>query len=334
MTLIRPSALPDELAASYLGRVFRINGYTDPKRGLVELLDWAGLRGASRREAPLVQVIAKIAGIELHQFVANHTMLPLTRAVSKDSAGGLLSCEIKSTTPWAFAMRRTRPELFFCPHCVEEDIDFHGQSYWRREHQIPGQFFCSKHVEVLHFSKSVDAKWAFPSEIGSEAFVPRPEWIDKVRVNTVVQRYLGLCTSMLQRAEPFNEKQVSRTAICRARALGLHTGYGVVKKPLLSDLVRKQFDSQWLENVIPNIKGLPINQIYQPLEAVLCRAVVGQRALAYMLAFSVLYEDADEAFNALVESYKENSRARMRNRVRDHFYAHRSGWATKKSALA
>lgn len=299
MTLIRPSALPDELAAGYLGRVFRINGYADPNRGLVELLDWAGIRSAGRREAPLIQAVAQIAGIELHQFVANHTMLPLRRAVSNVEAGGLTAGEMKSTTLWALAMRPTRPELCFCPSCVVEDIGFHGQSYWRREHQIPGQYFCAKHGEALQFAKAGDAAHHFPSEFLGSAVDPVPKWLNGVKSSAFVQRYLDLCTAALQHAAPWREQHVSKTALSRAKQLGLHTGKGAVQRRLLSELIRDQVDCRWLEAVIPTCAGLLPNQVWPPIDGVVRGKAVGYSTLAYLLAFAVMYEDADEAQNAI-----------------------------------
>lgn len=32
-----------------------------------------------------------------------------------------------------------------CPECVKEDVANYGETFWHREHQIPGVFVCSKH---------------------------------------------------------------------------------------------------------------------------------------------------------------------------------------------
>lgn len=43
--------------------------------------------------------------------------------------------------------------LKYCPKCFKEDVDNLGESYWRREHQVAGILFCSKHKIQLEESK-------------------------------------------------------------------------------------------------------------------------------------------------------------------------------------
>lgn len=299
MTLIRPSALPDELATGYLGRVIRTNGIGDLKRGISAVLDWAGIGDESRKAAPLIQAVAQIAGVELHQFVADHTMLPLRRAVASDGSGDLLGGARQCSTLWSLAMRPTRPEHFFCPCCVVEDIGFHGLSYWRREHQIPGQYFCSKHGEALLFTQATNAAFHFPSGFVDVAVEPVAQWLNVVRDSVVIQRYLDLCAAMLQRTNPCHERHVSKAAVRRAAQLKLHTGKGFVRTRLLSDVLREQVDRHWLQAVLPTTSGFPTSQVCPPIDGVLRGKAVGYSPLSYLLAFAVMYEDSDEALRVI-----------------------------------
>ncbi|MTK10634.1 MAG: hypothetical protein F8N39_00500 [Clostridiaceae bacterium] len=43
--------------------------------------------------------------------------------------------------------------LRFCPQCFKEDMQKHGESYWRRQHQIPGIIVCGKHKCFLQDSR-------------------------------------------------------------------------------------------------------------------------------------------------------------------------------------
>ena len=36
-----------------------------------------------------------------------------------------------------------------CPECVKEDVTNYGETFWHREHQIPGVIVCSKHNSYL-----------------------------------------------------------------------------------------------------------------------------------------------------------------------------------------
>lgn len=42
--------------------------------------------------------------------------------------------------------------LQFCPVCFLEDKEKYGESYWHREHQLPGYFICTKHMTFLQDS--------------------------------------------------------------------------------------------------------------------------------------------------------------------------------------
>jgi len=41
------------------------------------------------------------------------------------------------------------PNLRFCPECVNEDLAIFGESYWRREHQLPAVSMCQHHGHGL-----------------------------------------------------------------------------------------------------------------------------------------------------------------------------------------
>ncbi|MDZ5474166.1 TnsD family Tn7-like transposition protein [Bacillus sp. 31A1R] len=43
--------------------------------------------------------------------------------------------------------------LRFCPTCIREDIKQYGETYWRRSHQTPAAFVCTKHLVMLQDSR-------------------------------------------------------------------------------------------------------------------------------------------------------------------------------------
>ena len=45
-------------------------------------------------------------------------------------------------------------EIYFCPKCVENDLEYVGFPYWHVEHQIVGLISCSIHqVELVSLRK-------------------------------------------------------------------------------------------------------------------------------------------------------------------------------------
>jgi hypothetical protein len=85
--ILRPSVLPDELAAGYKARVQRINGWNSENEATQAIQAWADCPGASRRNVSTVDLLARIAGTNTPEFVRAHTMVPLLRAVSNFGAG-------------------------------------------------------------------------------------------------------------------------------------------------------------------------------------------------------------------------------------------------------
>ncbi|WP_420846717.1 TnsD family Tn7-like transposition protein [Microvirga tunisiensis] len=45
----------------------------------------------------------------------------------------------------------SRRYLAFCMQCREEDMSLYGETYWRRCHQLPGTFVCTRHEQVLSY---------------------------------------------------------------------------------------------------------------------------------------------------------------------------------------
>ena len=89
-----------------------------------------------------LDVVADLAGISFQQLVQFHSLGPYL--VGGCYANGRLSPD----TPYTSFYRDTRAQARtarFCLACCEEDIAFHGRAYYRRNHQLPGVNWCSKH---------------------------------------------------------------------------------------------------------------------------------------------------------------------------------------------
>lgn len=130
--LIRAFPLPDELGHGYFGRLMRINYSRDPNVFYQRIAAWADLADKNRREVSKIKLLACASGLSLPQFVSRHTTLPLRRAITSYFPNELHGDEAKQGVLWTSALRITRPDIYFCPDCIEEDLDFYGYSYWRR----------------------------------------------------------------------------------------------------------------------------------------------------------------------------------------------------------
>lgn len=302
MSLIRPEPLPDELANGYAGRIRQHNGWIDEKSTMRELLRWSDRYGQTLRDVPPVKLLAKVAGMDLRTFVHEHSLLPLRRAVTRNSPGELLGGERQTTTLWSIAMRPMRPYAYFCPRCIAEDVGFHGESYWRREHQIPGRFRCVRHECALSYVSLSHAYLAGPAAcLGAAQQAPQGSH-DQRQSSNAIERYLDICSCLLHVDKPCDELAVSRVARARARSLGFHVGKGVVTKPLVSDRIKLSFDGAWLESVMPGLMSVPRGKFWSPVDQTLLGKRAGMSITAYALVFAALYDCADAAANAIISA--------------------------------
>ncbi|MFW5329748.1 TniQ family protein [Hydrogenophaga sp. ZJX-1] len=304
MSLIRPEPLPDELANGYAGRIRQHNGWIDEKCTMRELLRWSGRHGQTLRDVPPVELLAKAAGMNLHSFVHEHSMLPLRRAITSNSPGELLGGARQTTALWSLAMRPMRPHAYLCPRCIAEDVGFHGESYWRREHQIPGRYRCVRHECALSYVSLPKAYLAGPAAcLGAVHQAPQGVH-EQSQSSNAIERYLDICSCLLHVDTPRDELAVSRVAKARVKALnlGFHVGKGAVTKALLSDRLRLNFDGAWLESVIPGLMNVPRGKFWSPVDRVLLNNRSGMSVIAYALVFAVLYDCADDAANAIISA--------------------------------
>lgn len=300
MTLLRPSPMPDELATGYEGRLFRHNGWADAKVAMRTLLAWTDNKTATRREVSTVELLARAAGKEVGQFVRDHTLVPLGRAVTTTASGIPHGGEARTSLLRTVAMRRLRPGAHFCVECVKEDYGFHGMPYWRREHQLPGRYWCLKHGCPLSHTNAHDAYLRSPTDFIEMHQVVSEPWLHGLKQSRPIERFLAICSDLLSSRHPLDELHVSRAARTRAAELGLHTGRGTIRRPLVSDRVKRQFDRVWLNSIVPGLIDCPDGTYWLPVDASVFGKRAGVSAIAYSLVFAALYESADAAIHAML----------------------------------
>lgn len=313
--ILRPEVLPEEYAPGYKGRVMRFNGMADPKAAMQSLMAWAGYAGTSRRDFSTVELLAKVADVEAAQFVRAHTVLPLRRAVVASRPQIEHGCSSQRSLLWSIALRDSRPGSYLCTQCVHEDITIHGMSYWRREHQLPGLYCCTKHGKPLGYVEVPNAFLHPPSAFYDSHQEIDRRWVTKLERSRPVQRYLSITADLLARANPLDERDVSQAAKARAIQLDLHTGRGVVERRLVSDLIKKHFDSAWLASVLPGLIDKPAGTFLPSVDGALSGKRMGISSTVYAIIFATLFESSDDAINAMLvqtpcESPSETVRAR------------------------
>lgn len=149
--LVRCDAMPDEPAWGHFMRFAQVNGF----RSIACVSEALPDRKNYQRPTPtlLRTLIAEhLAGSRkkrpLYEYFQAHTTYSQVLPIS--------SC----VAVWRYMLNRWsyhNADLFptplvirFCPMCVAEDLDAHGFSWFRREHQLAGVSWCLKHSRSLH----------------------------------------------------------------------------------------------------------------------------------------------------------------------------------------
>lgn len=159
-----PEMYEDELLYSVVSRYRRMCGlisknniskdFYDKEQGIFQMLFPLHLNEMSKR----LPCSSQITG---EQLLLEHTMYPfftkfLSYELCEDIKESMLNRENANVfAKFGFSGSRVRVNSYlkYCHLCVKEDIGSLGESYWRREHQFLGVFFCSKHRIKLQESK-------------------------------------------------------------------------------------------------------------------------------------------------------------------------------------
>lgn len=297
--LIRPLPFPDELIHGYRGRLMRSNGIASDKKFDMLMREWAEVPVSGYREVPQAVLLAKMAGMPVTEFVSQHSFVPLRRAITWFHPETKHGCESKLPLLWSGPMHLPRDGAYFCEHCVAEDLEFHGMSYWRRAHQIPGVFWCSKHMAPLLYMEKDSAFQSPPSTFVDIALRVSREWVEELIENPYVMRYADVCFGLMEHDRPFNVAVVSHVLKQEARAQGFQTSGRPVKRPMLSDLAISEIGRQWLATVIPALANKLEGEISHQVDGVCYLKKSSSSVVAYALVCALLFSSADNAINAL-----------------------------------
>lgn len=160
-----PTLYNDELLYSAISRYKRICGITNKEsisRDFIYKQNKIFPILFPLRLNKIVEALPAGSKITGEKLLYEHTMYPFyTKLLSKE-----IRDEIKD-----YMLNRDDVNIFLklgtgnlikqgqylkgCNSCKKEDIDKFGESYWRREHQFAGVFFCSKHKVQLQESEII-----------------------------------------------------------------------------------------------------------------------------------------------------------------------------------
>lgn len=297
--MINVPCMPDEFAPGYEGRLARINIDRTTAALHSRIIRWHELV----KGTPRVSALAVAAGLSAPDFIQRHTTLPCRQFISDPKDAGFRhGSPERFSSAKQLAMTPPDNRARSCRCCVEEDITFHGFSYWRRTHHLQGIDWCPKHHVLL-------------TEIpAGEAFLCQPdEWLDEgcgVDSTTqmsecqVLQRLTEISVGALDFDGPVSSIQIARTL----KRLLKDSGFRMARagtRMLLSDCARERLPLPWLERHFPDVASKQALKHIATLDSVSRGRGLPLVHLAYLLAFALLCPSADEALRAIRSAQTE-----------------------------
>ena len=291
MTLMRVQPFPDEVVHGYLGRLSKIHGWNSIREARHAINSWSSDQGVDATEFSDIELFATLAGQTGEQFTQSHTMLPFRRFLTEKrdvphgiaSQRSLLSC---------LGMAEIRLHACFCDQCIMEDIEFHGTSYWRRSHQLPGIYWCTKHGKPLTFAKVGNPFTYAPSEHLQTSQSFDRAWVTSIKSNDVIKRYAAIAHEILDVRKPIKIKVFRYEIGERCRELGLNFEDGIQSSDLRS-YINERVDCEWQDKL--HYRKMPRVNVHS-------RRNHGFETSSVVLVMATLFESSDQALNKLLFS--------------------------------
>jgi hypothetical protein len=229
-----PKPYQDEAVGSVLLRAQMIYGVS-----IKRLLSWVYGCTSARSSHSFhlssdVTRIAELCGMSPREFLYGHTVFPYaTACLPKGYAGGLEARFLGEAEPRPFSIAslvynvtQGAPARKYCTDCACLDIKNHGETYWRRLHQLPTVLVCPTHLTALvhtgvrtsltHGSASLHRPSTVYLRPGEPAFGMAPAL-------TLAKFSEDLLTGRFDRDADWHEGYKSR-----ARLLGFAHHYGAI----------------------------------------------------------------------------------------------------------
>jgi hypothetical protein len=124
--------------------------------------------------------LARMTGLDAMELLDNHTMLPYSVAFMSPQEQLRLRAKALSATAGVDCLAaltknvsRGVPYRRVCLDCISAEVKNHGETYWHREHQLPGVLICARHRTRLR-ATAIPLRghthlggWAMPSSVGT-----------------------------------------------------------------------------------------------------------------------------------------------------------------------
>lgn len=159
---VLPKPYPDEVVGSVMARACRHTGLS--MKRLVR-----GIFGSQRSSCSFllgdnVARLAYRAGLEPQVFLTKHTMFPYAVAFMPSALQVQFASKALAIRPREDSLSSLTKNVSHgvgyrrvCKQCIADDMKLFGESYWHREHLLPGVLVCRRHGKPL-FETSIELR--------------------------------------------------------------------------------------------------------------------------------------------------------------------------------
>lgn len=289
--MIIPKIMPGEFIDGYLLRLGKIN-YIKKKAKTIAKLRALQSQGISSDEVQTPLLLSNVLGISIEDFLKYHTLWPILSSIISNEQSKLLENLHVGKLNKEFI--KSKSVLKACRLCANEDVEFHGFSYWRKEHQLPGYQRCSKHNHQLDEFDSITFNSPYEAIKNSSG----PVDVDIYSDNQAINNYMTIVDAWASSMKPIYHLTMTNMMQTKAKELDLVWSLKS-KKKLASDLVFESFPLSWLEKIIPNTLVKVEGSYFGLIDRLFTPQPKASRSCLYALVLSVLYDDPNQALNAV-----------------------------------
>lgn len=300
--LIRPAPLPSEFELSYAGRFLRLNRFesTVAAKSAIRARFGCSIPFTGRHQWPTL--LGYVSGMDVGSFTRHHTLLNLRGAI----VPGATSARTRGTNPkWQLRSGGyERKHAYFCSHCVDEDLAFHGISYWRVHHQIPGAYWCDRHDTPLR-EAAFSALYTPPSMALSSSSPVSGPWVDHARGNRAITRYIEIAQGLALRDHLMYQGHAVECMRAAADTRGLKYSVGQPHGQHVEEFVKAAYPASWLDHAFPKSlhpHGLRVLRLVQPTVAWRSGSTW---VWPYVITLSALFDSAEAALSAFTNKGAE-----------------------------
>jgi len=159
-----PSLFKDELLYSVLARYHKRSGNLSNKDSALDLFGKKKsyiIPDLTTDIAILFERINPFLNSSIDEWINYHTLYNYytnftSKEIKQSVRDKMLDCCGNNSLHYStgqMAGTVKEPRYFrYCPSCFDEDIQMHGETYWRTYHQLPSVFICLKHSVLLEDS--------------------------------------------------------------------------------------------------------------------------------------------------------------------------------------